>query len=105
MRKIRPERRIAEVPGLHVRPGGSQEAAFGHGRILRTAVVALCTALLTTAGTFAAPPANIEPDPVLQSWFKSLQQPKSGHPCCSVSNCRVMDFWIDDGHYEVEIDG
>jgi hypothetical protein len=65
----------------------------------------LCTALLTTAGTFAAPPANIEPDPVLQFWFKSLQQPKLGHPCCSVSDCRVMDSWMHDGHYEVQIDG
>jgi hypothetical protein len=58
-----------------------------------------------TAGTSAAPPANIEPDPVLQSWFRSLKQPQTGHLCCSVSDCRETDFWIRDGHYEVEIDG
>ena len=42
---------------------------------------------------------------MLQFWFKSLKQPKTGHLCCSVSDCRVLDFWIRDGHYEVEIDG
>jgi hypothetical protein len=78
---------------------------LGHGGVPRNAVASFCAALLMTANSLAAPPANTTPDPVLHSWFKSLKQPKTGHLCCSVSDCRVTDFWIRDGHYEVEIDG
>jgi hypothetical protein len=57
------------------------------------------------ASPSAAPPANITPDPELSLWFKSLRQPKTGHLCCSISDCEFVNFWIHDGHYEIEIDG
>jgi hypothetical protein len=40
----------------------------------------------------------------MELWFKSLHQP-GGALCCSVSDCRFVNFWVLDGHYEVEIDG
>jgi hypothetical protein len=41
----------------------------------------------------------------MELWFKSLHQPAGGALCCSVSDCRFVNFWLLDGHYEVEIDG
>ncbi|HEY7580356.1 MAG TPA: hypothetical protein VH855_22430 [Acetobacteraceae bacterium] len=57
------------------------------------------------APAVAAPPADLKPDPELELWFKSLRQPATGRLCCSISDCRFVDVWTRDGHYEVEIDG
>jgi hypothetical protein len=61
--------------------------------------------MLIAADAMAAPPADMKRDPELELWFRSLRQPGSGHLCCSISDCRFVDFWVRDGHYEVEIDG
>jgi hypothetical protein len=65
----------------------------------------LCFGLLLACKSFAAPPANITPDPELQGWFKALRQPLTTHLCCAVSDCRFVAFWTQDGHYEVQIEG
>lgn len=72
---------------------------------MRFAVATVGVALGIVATALAAPPANITPDPALALWFKSLRQPTTGHLCCSISDCRFVNFWIHDGHYEVEFDG
>lgn len=54
---------------------------------------------------FAAPPENVAPDPELQAWFGALRQPATKRLCCAVSDCRFVLFRIQDGHYEVRIEG
>jgi hypothetical protein len=50
-----------------------------------------------------APPPDA--DPSLAPWYRSLQQPQSGVSCCSVADCRAVDYRIVDKHYEVFIQG
>lgn len=70
-----------------------------------------CTACVTiqiacSAPSIAAPPPDLVPNPVISEWFKSLRQPGTSMPCCSVSDCRRVDYRIaDDGRYEVMLDG
>jgi hypothetical protein len=61
--------------------------------------------MLIATDAMAAPPADMKRHPELELWFRSLREPGSGHLCCSISDCRFVDFWVRDGHYEVEIDG
>jgi hypothetical protein len=73
---------------------------------MRAALAAGWVGLLVACKpSFAAPPVNLTPDPLLQAWFKSLQQPTTGRLCCAVSDCRLVDFEIQDGHYEIQVDG
>jgi len=74
-------------------------------RTVRTGFLASLVALAVTSECIAAPPENASPDPELQKWFEALRQPKTGHLCCSVSDCRFVVYAIRDGHYEVEING
>ncbi len=54
----------------------------------------------------AAPPPDLVPNPTISEWFKSLRQPGTSFPCCSVSDCRRVDYRVaDDGQYEVMLDG
>jgi hypothetical protein len=67
-----------------------------------------CTAILVANLTqaIAAPPSDLTPNPVLSEWFKSLKQPDTSLPCCSISDCRRVDYRITgDGAYEVRIEG
>ena len=74
--------------------------------MMRAALAASWVVLLIAREpSFAAPPANLTPDPLLQAWFKSLRQPETGRLCCAISDCRFVDFTIYDGHYEIQVDG
>jgi hypothetical protein len=58
------------------------------------------------APTMAAPPPDVVPNPTISEWFKGLRQPVTSLPCCSLSDCRRVDYRIaDDGRYEVMLDG
>ena len=70
-------------------------------RIGRKIAVVVGLALNQTAA--AAPPDN--PDPALAPWFESLKQPGTGAPCCSLADCRTVEFRQDRDGYEVLIDG
>src|SRR5262249_57863708 len=102
MRKVWHAGRIAAVLGLYVRPRRSQGPTHEDGIILRFAIAIL---LGVSATALATPPADIRPDPELALWFKSLRQPTTRYLCCSISDCRFVNLWVHDGHYEVEIDG
>jgi hypothetical protein len=65
----------------------------------------LCIGLTLAAPAFATPPPGVVPTPELEAWFKSLKQPLTHSPCCTISDCRMIDFTFRDGHYEVEIEG
>jgi hypothetical protein len=45
------------------------------------------------------------PDPALAPWFESLKQPGTGASCCSIADCRTVEFRQDRDGYEVLIDG
>ena len=54
------------------------------------------------ARAFAAPPAGA--DPALAPWFQSLEQPETGYPCCSIADCRMVQYRATADHYEAFID-
>jgi len=70
-------------------------------RIGRKIVVAVGLALSQSAE--AAPPER--PDPALAPWFESLKQPGTDASCCSIADCRTVEFRQDRNGYEVLIDG
>jgi hypothetical protein len=47
-------------------------------------------AVLGIGATVAAPPENA--DPALHGWFESLKQPGSGVSCCSIADCRPVEY-------------
>lgn len=59
--------------------------------------------LLAVPSALARPPEGA--DPALKHWFEDLRQPGTGTPCCSVADCRSVEYRIRDGQYEVEILG
>ena len=59
-------------------------------------------ALLGTAASDAAPPDNA--DPALHGWFESLKQPGSGVSCCSIADCRPVEYRLATDGYEAYLD-
>ncbi len=54
------------------------------------------------APAFAKPPPGA--DPSLAPWFQSLAQPDTGYPCCSVADCRTVQYRAVADHFEAFID-
>jgi len=50
----------------------------------------------------AAPPPGA--DLSLAPWFQSLAQPDTGYPCCSVADCRTVQYRAVADHFEAFID-
>lgn len=48
--------------------------------------------------------APIGADPALAPWFQGLQQPLSGLSCCSLADCRPVDWRGEGDHYEVYLE-
>jgi hypothetical protein len=63
----------------------------------------IAAVLLGAAPVQAKPPEGA--DPALAPWFRSLRQPSTGIPCCSVTDCRLADWRINNDRYEAFIDG
>jgi hypothetical protein len=61
--------------------------------------------IVQTQVAVATPPENANPNSALSGWFKSLRQPGTQHPCCSVSDCRATAYEIRNGHFEIKLDG
>jgi len=59
--------------------------------------------LLASPPSRAAPPPDA--DPALAPWFNSLKQPDSGISCCSIADCRPVDYRVVGNHYEAYIEG
>jgi hypothetical protein len=59
-------------------------------------------ALLAAGALEAAPSENA--DPAMHGWFESLKQPGSGVSCCSIADCRPVDYKLDPGGYEALIE-
>jgi hypothetical protein len=73
---------------------------MGSSRISTLSVVAIVVGLASRAG--AAPPPVT--DPVLEPWFRSLHQPGTGLPCCSIADCRITSARDTPWGYETLID-
>jgi hypothetical protein len=50
----------------------------------------------------AAPPENA--GPALAPWFESLKQPGTGIPCCSIADCRPVEYRLATDGYEALLD-
>jgi hypothetical protein len=64
--------------------------------------IAIAVGLALSQAAVAAPPDS--PDPALAPWFESLKQPGTGASCCSIADCRTVEFRQDRDGYEVLID-
>jgi hypothetical protein len=64
--------------------------------------IAVVVGLALNQAAAAAPPDG--PDPALAPWFESLKQPGTGASCCSLADCRTVEFRQDRDGYEVLID-
>ena len=63
----------------------------------------LAAFLLVAASAHAAPPPNA--DPQFRDWFSSLRVPGTPTPCCSASDCRMVDSRWNGAtqHYEARV--
>jgi len=65
--------------------------------------------LIVVAARFAsapaAPPDGADPNSPVGKWFQSLKQPGSGASCCSIADCRPVDYRMGTGGYEAKLDG
>jgi hypothetical protein len=59
-------------------------------------------ALLAAGALKAASPESA--DPSMNGWFESLKQPGSGVSCCSIADCRPVDYKLDSSGYEALIE-
>ena len=89
---------------------GSRRVAGRSSRVLATGCVRSWTiaglaiaGIMITAPLRAAPPPNA--DPALSPWYNSLRQPGSGVSCCSIADCRPVDYRTVGNHYEAYIEG
>jgi hypothetical protein len=66
-------------------------------------IKAIAVGLALSQVAVAAPPER--PNPALVPWFESLKQRDTGASCCSIADCRTVEFRQDRDGYEVLIDG
>lgn len=59
--------------------------------------------LLATGAALARPPPNA--DPALHTWYDGLRVPHSRMSCCSVSDCRTVEYRTRGDHYEAFVEG
>lgn len=70
-------------------------------RIIYAALaIAALAAILLAQTVFARPPENA--DPALAPWFQSLHT-KEGVGCCSIADCRPVEYRIEKDHFEALI--
>lgn len=72
-------------------------------RFLTVLTGAVILPLLLLGSVRSAPPDNA--DPALAPWFNSLRQPGTGVSCCSIADCRPVDYQLGPTGYEVWITG
>ena len=65
-------------------------------------LVVLALAALLSRGGEAAPPEGA--DSALAPWFESLKQPGSGVSCCSIADCRPVEYRLATAGYEALLD-
>jgi hypothetical protein len=71
-------------------------------RLSRAAPLLVAFTTLGIGASVAAPPENA--DPALHGWFESLKQPGSGVSCCSIADCRPVEYRLATDGYEAYLD-
>lgn len=66
---------------------------------LETAIV--LSLLVATTLVEASPPPGADPNSEMGQWFQSLRQPGTGTSCCSLTDCRMVDYRAGPAGYEV----
>jgi hypothetical protein len=82
---------------------GRRSRQHGPGIAWRLAFVCVLAFLTSMSVSRAAPPPDA--DPAQAPWFNSLRQPGSGISCCSIADCRPVDYRTVGDHYEAFIEG
>jgi len=76
--------------------------------MIRVALLALVLALLATGHSHAAAPPPGSPQAEAMApygdWVRGLANPTSGIGCCSVSDCRMVNYRMAGAGYEAFID-
>lgn len=73
-----------------------------HRSLLAAPLVFAAPLVLGSAAARAAPPPGA--DPAMSPWFEDLRQPGTGRSCCSIADCRPVDYRIVENHYEAFVD-
>jgi hypothetical protein len=68
-----------------------------------TRLILYIALLLIYSHASAAPPDNA--DRQLAPWFQSLKQPGTGASCCSIADCRQVEYRMSGGHYQALVQG
>jgi hypothetical protein len=71
-------------------------------RLSRAPLLLVSFATFGIGATDAAPPENADPN--LAPWFESLKQPGSGVSCCSIADCRPVEYRLVADGYEAYLD-
>ena len=69
----------------------------------RMILALLAVHVLLPLPAIAAPPPDA--DPALSPWFQELTQPGNGLPCCSISDCRIVQARATPDGYDALIEG
>ena len=68
----------------------------------------LAVALLLSTPSLAAPPPSGSPQADMMApyaeWVRGLKNPNTGQGCCSLSDCRVVEYRLTPEGYEAFID-
>lgn len=66
-------------------------------------LLAVMMALAPAGSALAAPPPNA--NPAFSAWFGSLTDPETSVPCCSLTDCRMVEHRRVGDHFEAEVEG
>jgi hypothetical protein len=70
---------------------------------MKHTLILLAATFFVASTSIAAPPEGADPN--LAQWFQNLRQPGTGKSCCSISDCRPVDYRVNGDHYEAFIGG
>jgi hypothetical protein len=66
--------------------------------------IAVSGLLLATMSTMASPPPGADLNSPEAHWVQSLQMPGTAISCCSLADCRKVDYRIEKGQLEAFIE-
>jgi hypothetical protein len=67
------------------------------------AAISVIAGFVTASPTIGAPPPGSDPGSPIAAWFRSLSD-RQGVGCCSVADCRRVEYRARSGHFEVFVD-
>ena len=80
------------------------KSAFGGVVMHLSPVFVAGLIVLSFAGASHSAPSP-DANPASGAWFGSLVDPDTNAPCCSLSDCRMVEHRMGRDHFEVEVEG